>query len=159
LAALILVLSTRAFAADRQARPFIGATFAGATTVVDTEDGTNKTSLVLGGSTVFLGELFGAEIDIADVPGYFGPGNRNLVNSSRVTTLTGNFVFAAPHHLTEYSLRPYVVAGAGLMHIRTTTLFDVFNVSETLPAFDIGAGVVGFMTNRVGVCWELRRFQ
>ena len=78
---------------------------------------------------------------------------------SRVTTVTGNVVIAAPHKMTEYSLRPYVVGGGGLMRVRTTTSLNLFDVSSFLPAFDVGVGVVGFLTNRVGVCWDVRRFQ
>ena len=26
-------------------------------------------------------------------------------------------------------------------------------------AFDVGGGIVGFLTNRAGVAWEVRRFQ
>jgi len=81
------------------------------------------------------------------------------VIDSRVTTVTGNLVIAAPRRMTEYSLRPYLVAGGGLMRIRTLTAQNVFDVSSFLPAFDVGAGVVGFLTNRAGVGWEIRRFQ
>ena len=45
------------------------------------------------------------------------------------------------------------------MRIRTTTLFGVFDLSKVTPEFDVGVGVVGFLTNKVGVCWDLRRFQ
>ena len=159
LAASLLVLSSPAVAADRQLRPFVGMTFGGDTTIVDTGDGAINPSVTIGGSAVFLGEIFGAEIEIADVPGFFEANDKNLVTYSRVTTLTGNVVVAAPHRLTEYALRPYVVAGAGLMRMRKTTTFDIFNLSATVPAFDVGVGAVGFLTNKVGVSWELRRFQ
>jgi len=159
LTASVLLLSSPAIAADRQLRPFIGATFRGATTIVDPGDGTINPSITLGGSVVVLGEIFGGEAEVADMPGFFEANDKNLVTHSRVTTITGNVVIAAPHRLTEYSLRPYVVAGAGLMRMRRTTLFDIFNLSTTVPAFDVGVGAVGFLTNSVGVSWELRRFQ
>jgi hypothetical protein len=56
-------------------------------------------------------------------------------------------------------LRPYVVGGAGLMRVRTTTTFNVFDVSSIIPVLDVGVGVVGFLTNRVGVSWDVRRFE
>jgi hypothetical protein len=150
-----LLLSRAADAGDRQLRPFIGATFGGGTTFVPYEAGKK---LIVGGSAVFLGEMFGVEVDVADVPGFFETGGP-LVIGSRVTTFTGNFTIAAPHKLTEYSLRPYVVAGGGLMRVRTTTSLNVFDVSTFLPSFDVGAGVVGFLTDRAGIAWEVRRFQ
>lgn len=45
------------------------------------------------------------------------------------------------------------------MRVRTTTAFSVFDVSTVIPALDVGVGAVGFLTNRIGVCWDVRRFQ
>ena len=153
-----LLLSRGAYAGDRQVRPFIGGTFNAGTTFFKPVDTIGK-NLVIGGSAVFLGELFGVEVDVGDVPGFFESDESPLVLGSRVTTVTGNVVIAAPHRMTEYSLRPYIVGGAGLMRIRTTSSLNIFDVSTILPSFDVGAGVVGFLTNRAGVCWEVRRFQ
>jgi hypothetical protein len=159
LVAGLLLISARTYAADRQIRPFVGATFGGGTTFVDPELVAGKVNLLIGASAVFLGDMFGAEVDVADAPGFFESGDRSLVRGSRVTTVSGNVVVAAPRRLTEYSLRPYLVGGGGLMRVRTTTLFNVFDVSTVLPMLDVGVGVVGFLTNRTGVCWEVRRFQ
>jgi len=155
----LLLTSARTHAAERQIRPFVGATFGGGTTFVDPEDAVGKPKLAVGASAVFLGEVFGAEIDIFDAPGFFESGGKDLVHSSHVTTLSGNVVVAAPHRLTEYFLRPYFVGGAGLMRVKTTTAFGVFDVSTVLPQVDAGVGAVAFLTNRIGVCWDFRRFQ
>ncbi len=154
-----MLMSSRTFAADRQIRPFIGATFGGGTTFVDPENAVGKANPAIGVSAVFLGEVFGTEVDIADAPGFFESGDKHLVIGSRVTTISGNVVVAAPHRLTEYSLRPYFVGGAGLMRVRTSTAFSVFDVSSVIPQLDVGVGAVGFLTNRIGVCWDVRRFQ
>jgi hypothetical protein len=153
-----LLMSRSAYAGDRQLRPFIGGTFNAGTTFFKPVDTIGK-NLVVGGSAVFLGEMFGVEVDVGDVPGFFESDESPLVLGSRVTTLTGNVVIAAPHRMTEYSLRPYIVGGAGLMRIRTSSSLSIFDVSTILPSFDVGAGVVGFLTNRAGICWEIRRFQ
>jgi hypothetical protein len=159
LVAGLLLISARTYAGDRQIRPFIGATFGGGTTFFNPEEVVGKPNLVIGASAVFLGEMFGTEIEVADAPGLFDSDDKTLVHSSRVTTVTGSLVVAAPRRWTEYSLRPYLVGGAGLMRVRTTTSFSVFDVSKILPTFDIGVGVVGFVTNRFGVSWDVRRFQ
>ena len=78
-----------------------------------------------------------------DAPGFFESGDKNLVHVSHVATFSGNLVLAAPHRLTEYFLRPYIVGGATLMLVRTTTSLSVFDVSTVRPAFDVGVGVVG----------------
>jgi len=154
----VLLMSGRLHAADRQLRPFVGATFGGGTTFVDLESAAGNPNLALGVGAMFLGEVFGTEVEVADAPGFF-EADKNLVRGSRVTTLTGNVVVAAPHRLTEYALRPYVIGGGGLMSVRTTTAFGVFDLSKLMPEFDVGVGVVGFLTNKIGVCWDLRRFQ
>jgi hypothetical protein len=154
-----LLVATRASAADRQIRPFIGATFAGGTTFVDPEEAIGKPHVAIGASAAFLGEIFGTEIDVFDSPGFFQAGDKNLVRVSHVATFSGNVVVAAPRRLTEYFLRPYVVGGATLIVVRTTTALGVFDVSTVRPAFDVGAGAIAFVTNKVGVSWDLRRFQ
>ncbi len=159
LVAGLLLLSARTYAEDRQIRGFIGATFGAGTTLLDFGDVTGKANLVIGGSAVFLGEMFGTEIEVADAPGFFDSDNNSLLRGSRVTTVSGNLIVAAPRRMTEYSLRPYLVGGGGLMRVRQTTLYNVFDVSSITPMLDVGVGVVGFLTNRTGVCWELRRFQ
>ncbi len=155
----VLAVPARSDAGERQIRPFIGATFAGDTTFLDLEHAAGGAHLAVGASAVFLGEILGAEVEVTDAPGFFESGDRHLVLLSRVTTISGNVIVAAPHRRTEYSLRPYLVGGAGLMRVRQTTSFDVFDVAATIPAIDVGAGALGFLTRRVGVCWELRRFQ
>src|SRR5207245_8073185 len=86
LVAGLLLSSARTDAADRQIRPFVGATFGGATTFVDPENAVGEANLAIGASAVFLGEVFGTEIDIADAPGFFESGDKHLVILSRVTT-------------------------------------------------------------------------
>ena len=156
--ASIMLMGGRATASDRQIRPFVGATFAGQTPFVDIEIAAGKTHPTIGVGAVFLGELFGADIDVADVPGFLEE-NHQLVKHSRVTTLTGNVVVAAPRRLTEYAIRPYFVVGGGLIRTSSTTSFGVFDVSTVKPAFDVGVGALAFVTNRAGVGGDLRRFQ
>jgi hypothetical protein len=145
-------------AADKQIRPFIGSTFGGATSFSDLDKVTGKPNLVVGVSLVTIGEVFGVDVDLADAPGFF-EGDDHLYINSRVTTLTGNLVIAAPRHLTEYVLRPYFVGGAGLMRIHADDYFGVFKVERVVPGFDVGGGVLMFFSNTLGASFEVRRFQ
>lgn len=158
LAMAVILSPVAAAAADKQIRPFIGATFGGATTFVDPDQVTGKPNVVFGVSVVTLGEVFGVDVDLADAPGFF-EGEEHLVLNSRVTTLTGNIVIAAPRKLTEYVLRPYFVGGAGLMRIHADDYFGAFKVERVRPAFDLGGGVLMFFTNTLGASFEVRRFQ
>jgi hypothetical protein len=152
-------MSAQASAAEMQLRPFLGVTFGGNTTLIDFADSTSRANVAVGLGADALGEIFGAEVEIADAPGYFKKDPADLTPTSHVMTLTGNLVVAAPRRWTQYSLRPYVVAGGGLMRVHKEAVFDVFPVSNVLPAIDFGVGAVGFLTNRVGIGWDLRRFQ
>jgi len=158
LAISVLVLS-RPAEAEKQIRPFVGLAFNGATTFVLGDAVENKHG-VLGVNASWIGNLVGVEGDLGWGPGFFEPHPKQLVvsHSSVVTTATGNVVVTLPRKWMEYTLRPYVVGGVGVMHVAFTDVFNVYNVSESLTAFDVGGGAVGFLTNRVGVAWEVRRF-
>jgi hypothetical protein len=159
LGAIAAVAPVTARAADNQIRPFIGSTFSGSTTFVDNENGAGTSHFVVGVSWMRLGDMFGVEAEVADAPGFFEAGEKPLVLSSRVTTFTANFVVSAPRRYTEYIVRPYFVAGGGMMRVKKDDPLNVFPVDRLLPAFDLGAGAVMFLTNRVGFSGEIRRFQ
>ena len=79
-----------------------------------------------------------------------------LQNSA--TTLTGNVIIALPRNKTEYTLGPYFVAGLGLMHAHIEDVLGVLTVGRTMPAMDIGGGVTGNLSERIGLIWEGRYF-
>ena len=147
--------------AEWQVKPFVGVTFGGGTTLLEPEMAVGSPNVAVGINALLIGDMLGVEADLGYAPGFFQKGDlqKPLVVSSSTTTLTANVLIAVPRHLTQYTLRPYFVGGGGLMSVRTTTAFGVFDVSKVMPEFDVGVGVVGFLTNTVGVCWDLRRFQ
>ena len=118
---------------------------------------------MFGASTVLVGEIFGIEADFGRVPGFFERDVDDplvVQGSSSVLTLTGNVVVALPRRLTEYTLRPYVAAGFGLIRARSeTTLPGLFPISDTLAAIDFGGGATGFFSERIGISWDLRHFR
>jgi hypothetical protein len=149
-----------ASAADQQVRLFVGTTFAGDTSFVDLENAAGSPHFTLGGQLAWLGEIFGVDFDFADTGGFFeGGGSTKLVIKSRVTTWTGDVVVALPRRLSEYSLRLYFVGGGGIMRVREEDSLAVYDITEVKPAVNVGVGALGFLSNRVGLSWELRRFQ
>ena len=78
--------------------------------------------------------------------------------SSAVTTLTGNVVIALPKRLAGYGLRPYFSGGAGLTYVDVLGKFQIVEIHRTLPTLSLGGGVTGFLTDRVGLNWDIRRF-
>ena len=157
LIALLVAVAAPA-AAEWQIRPFLGAAFAGGTTLVDPDLAVGKPHAMFGVTGSLLGNVFGIDGDIAHSPGFFQADAHNVVNSS-TTTVTGNLVVALPRRLARYTLRPYVMGGAGVMRVHIEEFSGGLSGSDTLPAIDFGGGVTGFLTDRVGLSWEVRRFQ
>lgn len=159
LAVVLLSLAAPAHA-EWQLKPFLGIKFGGSTNLVaDLDRAAGSRKMTVGMSVVRLGEVFGVDVDFGNVADFYTSTKMTVIKSG-VTTLTGNIVVAMPRRMTEYTLRPYVVAGAGLLHSTTTTNVPaVFDQSRNWPAFDWGVGVTGFVSRRVGVSWELRQFR
>ncbi len=143
--------------AEWQIKPFLGVTFGGDTTFVDLDQVAGHPKIAFGVTNALLGEVIGVEADLGRVPGFFTGGH--LVVNSSVTTLTGNVVLALPRHRTRYTLRPYVVGGAGLMHVHIDDFLAVLPVASSLAALDVGGGATGFLTDRIGVSWDVRYFR
>ena len=142
-----------------QIKPFLGVTFGGDTTFVDLEQAAGHPNIVVGISgLLLLGDVIGVEADLGHAPGFFQFGNQRLILRSSTTTLTGNVLVGPPRRMTEYTLRPYVVAGGGLMHVRIDDALSVYG-AEYLPAMDVGGGVTGFLSGRIGVNWDVRYFR
>ena len=154
----MLMLPARA-SAEWQLKPLFGGVFGGKTTFVDLDHAAGDTHMAIGGDGLFLGEMFGVEADIGRTPSFFRSGERHLVLAGSVTTVTGNFVVALPRKIAQYSLRPYLVGGGGVVRARIQDSIDVLPLSRVLGAVDVGAGATGFLSDRFGVDWQLRYFR
>ena len=166
--ALALLLAAPATAgAEWQLKPFLGVSFGGGTTFADPEQAVGEPNISLGFTGALLGDIFGVEADFGYTPGVFQSGDFPVLNpgtdlderGSRVTTLTGNFVVALARQLAQYTLRPYVVAGLGVMHVKNREVSGGLTFARTLPVFDVGGGATGFLSDRVGLNWDLRYFR
>src|SRR4051812_13597386 len=118
--ALVLALGPAVAHADWQLKPFGGITFGGSTTFVDLDHQAGNAKLNLGVSGLWLGNVFGVEGDVATTAGFFSGSSNSLdrlILRSHVATVTGNVVVALPRRMAQYSLRPYAVAGFGMLHV------------------------------------------
>ena len=154
----LLLLWPAQMSAEWQIRPFLGVSFGGGTTLVDLDQAAGSPNVVVGVNGAVLGNVIGVEVDFGRAPGFFQTGDQGLVQGSSVMTLTGNVVIAPPRRLTEYTLGPYFVLGAGLMRARSQDLSGELSVASTLPAMDVGGGANGFLTDRIGLNWDARYF-
>lgn len=166
LSASLLVLTPAHAAAEWQFAPFVGYTFNGATTLVDLERGSEETHWHFGGAATLLGDgPFGVEALFLYTPGFFQRSTAvcNIspcVTSSRTYALMGNAVLTTPRAWNQYGLRPYVSGGIGLLHAsRAEALNIVFPFSLDLLGMNAGGGAVGFLSDRIGLRFDLRYFR
>jgi hypothetical protein len=152
-----LILASAAPAhAEWHFTPMAGLTALGSTTIFDPELATDKRHWNLGGAVSLLGpSLFGAEVITTWTPGFFEAGDLDFVASSRALSLMANVVLTTPRRWTEYSLRPFVSGGFGLMHIAKED-DGIFPVDLNLAGFNVGGGAVGFFSERTGVRFDVR---
>jgi hypothetical protein len=158
--------SARPAHADWLMTPFVGLTFKGYTTLavpstIDFESAFSKVHWNFGGSVTWLGDgPLGIEGLFVYTPGFFQSGETSPVISSRTMTLMGNLVLATPRGWNEYGLRPYVSGGFGLLHASGKDLDEValFDKPANLFGYNVGGGAVGFLSDRVGLRFDLRYF-
>ena len=166
---LVVCLLTvpRAAAAEWHITPMIGVTFAGRTTLIDPQLAASKRHVNLGGALSLLGAgVFGAETIVTITPGFFQTDRTPLdsavgrveIDSSRTVSWMANAVLTTPRRWTEYSLRPFVSAGLGVLHASQTPQADDrgLPVRATMAGFNVGGGAIGFLTKRTGVRFDLR---
>lgn len=163
LASLTAIPSTAR--ADFWVVPFGGVKFGGSTSIVDLELAAGKKKLVIGAAALNIDDgILGYEVEFGNVAGYFANEeiavDEPLVKAgSYVTDLTGSIVLALPPGFTGGGLRPYVVAGGGLIHAEAEDSFEVFQVRRTVPAINLGIGAIGLLSPTVGVRFDVRHLR
>lgn len=147
-------------AAEWHLTPMAGWAFKGSTTLLDYEAGTTKTHRQVGASIALLGPgVFGAEVIGVFVPRFFQQDNQDLLETGRTYAVMGNVVVAAPRRWTEYSLRPFVSAGLGLMRVSIRDDLLPPPITVNLTGINAGVGAIGFLSERTGIRFDLRYYR
>jgi hypothetical protein len=155
-AALALAFPQTA-AAEWHFTPIIGTTFLGETSLVDSDLAAGNVHRNFGGAVALLGKgVFGVEGLVVWTPGFFTGRPEGLVKQSRSIATMGNVMVTTPRRWTEYSLRPFISGGLGMIHTSHTE--DVFPDNRNIPAFNIGGGAIGFLSKRTGLRFDLRYY-
>jgi hypothetical protein len=157
----LLLAAPAAAGADWLITPFIAMGFAGQSNYVVMERGAGESKLTFGASVALMSDgLLGLEADVAHIPSFFNSDTpQGLIKSSRVTTLGGNLLVAAPLALTRESLRPYLVGGLGLMQARSDDVIGFFPPQHDVLGLTLGGGAIGMLTARTGVRFDLRHLK
>lgn len=154
--------------AEWQFAPFIGFTFAGDTNLNLLEEGVGERHWSLGGTVRLVGPgPLGVESVVMYVPGLFESNPRPVfadtaprtIADSRGFVLMGNVVLTTPRRWNEYGLRPFVSGGFGLLNVYALDEANVFPTRGNLIGYNVGGGAVGFLSDRVGLRFDLRYFR
>lgn len=171
LAVCICLSFPAAAAAEWQFTPFIGYSFNGSTTLLDFGLVNNRTAndephLHFGGSVRLIGDgLLGLEGHFVYTPGFFESRQSNIlvpaqILESRTYAAMGNIVLTTPRAwATRTGLRPSVFGGIGLIHAAARDQLAVFPYRLSLWGMNVGGDAVGFLTERIGVRFDVRYFR
>lgn len=173
---LFAVLTPASAAAEWQFAPFVGFMFKGESNLLepnippdeDAPFGVNQRHWNLGGTVRLVGPgPLGVEALVQWIPGFFEPAETGSleptdpdstpITSSYGFALMGNVVLTTPRSWNEYGLRPFVSGGLGLL--RAVHDDATLPVRANLPGYNVGGGAVGFLTDRVGLRFDLRYFR
>ena len=166
---VVLALLPATAAAEWHFTPLIGLTLKGATNIFDGEFAVDNGHKNLGGAVSLLGGgILGVEAIGVWTPSLFdsadGPLDPVRVDTGRAVAFMGNVMVTTPRLWTEFSLRPYVSGGAGLMHATVTHESPVPQGSPievirlNAPGFNLGVGAIGFFSERTGVRFDVRYY-
>jgi hypothetical protein len=141
--------------------PLVGLTLKGNTNDPLVGNATNGvgTHPNIGGAGALLGEgILGVEAIGVLTPNFKADAAPGTVQSSRTLAVMGNVVLTTPRRWTEYSLRPFVSGGFGVMRLSVVDS-HVPGTNKTAAGFDIGGGAVGFFSKHTGVRFDLRYYR
>jgi hypothetical protein len=161
LAATLAAVCPATASAEWFIAPFIGAKFAGSTSIVDLEQGASNTRMTLGASFLVVSDdVFGVEGEFGYSPRFFERSSGSgLTARSNVTTLMGNVVMAVPARITRDGLRPYAAVGIGLIHVGIKDIINLLPVDGNLLGLSFGGGAIGRLTNRTSVRFDVRHLR
>ncbi len=155
-AALVLVLialvgAPATASADWLFTPFIGVVKGGTASTTNTPKAYGISFGGMGAGVI------GLELDLGYSPSFFGKSGTD-VGDNNVLTLMGNLIIGAPIGGQKGpGVRPYVVAGVGLVKQKVNSPDQVVTGLNTNDfGFDIGGGVIGFFSDAVGVRGDFR---
>jgi opacity protein-like surface antigen len=148
---LLVMIAAAPARADWLITPYLGTAFGGAT---------SSQHVTYGASAAWMSHgIIGVEFDGSIAPDLLDEDDGVVLGiaDSNVTTLMGSLVIGAP--LGEPGIRPYVVAGAGLIRSRVSDAEDIFDIDENSFGINVGGGLHALVRSNIGVRADLRYFR
>lgn len=166
---LILGSAAKPASADWLFTPYVGVVFGGSANNFNVNDLSDEFEqrFSFGGGLTWMGNgMVGLEVDYHLAPNFYqitgGTENIALFDlDSSVQTLMANFVLGAPIGGTSGpGVRPYAVAGIGLMRATLSGADDLFdNLSQNELGVNVGGGVHVFFSDNIGLRGDARYFR
>ena len=150
-ASLLLVMTAAPARADWLITPYLGSAFGG--------DASSQ-HVTYGASAAWMSHgIVGVEFDGSIAPDLLDEDDGVILGiaDSNVTTAMGSLVIGAP--FGEPGIRPYFVAGAGLIKSRVSDASNLFDIDENSFGINVGGGVHVFVTDKVGIRGDVRYFR
>ena len=155
-AACLLPAAARA---DGYVSPFVGANFGGSVGTplrVAARDRNRATfGLALG---VMGGGVLGVELDLAYTARFYAQEDPTGAGSHLLTLVPTLIVGIPIGGQPGFGIRPYVVAGAGMLR-RDVNLGSLTSFTRSDLAYSLGGGVMGFFTDRFGLRGDVRYYR
>jgi opacity protein-like surface antigen len=155
-------------AADWLFTPFVGTTFGGSADFDDGLPGGDEfeRQFTYGASLGWMGAgIVGFEFDFGYSPNYFerladADDDFTFADDSNVTTLMANVLLGAPiGGQTGPGIRPYGVAGVGLIRTQASSVENFFDVDSNDWGMNVGGGIIGFFGDNIGIRGDVRYFR
>jgi opacity protein-like surface antigen len=159
-AALVWVLAPSQARAEGFFAPWAGVNFGSGVGDLNFNDDVSEGRASFGVSAGSMGAgVIGGEFDFGYSPSFFG--TENEFGSNTVITAMGNLIIGIPIGGTSGpGIRPYVTGGLGLIR----TQIDGGTVAQVESSnnefgYNLGAGVMGYFNDHVGLRGDLRYFR
>ena len=150
-AAVALVSAPAVARADGYVSPFIGVN-------AENNSGNGRANFGVNAGGMGAG-IIGGELDFGYAPSFFG--NQGTYGSNYVMDLMGNVIVGIPIGGTHGAgVRPYGTIGLGLLRSQVTGgVNGLVETSNNDWGLNAGAGVMGFLSDHVGLRGDLRYFR
>jgi Outer membrane protein beta-barrel domain len=152
--------------ADVMFTPFVGANVGGSATSSPLADFVGSASRTTFGGSIALmsGGVFGIEADVGYTPRFFGTdvelgGIPISLARNNVLTAMVNLTAGVPLQGGGVGIRPYAVGGVGLIRQQLSAAAGLVRYDANDLGYDIGGGVVLFVSRNVGIRGDVRHFR
>jgi hypothetical protein len=167
LALMVFAAAPAKASADWLFTPYIGMNWggnAGFTDLAGDFEDKFERQMNFGASLSWMGAgALGFEVDFGYSPNFFEntTGDADFqFGDSNVTTLMANVKVGAPFGgQSGGGIRPYASGGVGLIKTRIGDAGDLFELNSTDWGVNVGAGVAGFFSDKIGLQGDVRYFR